>query len=177
MARYDRSKDPDPQVQQVIDVLAEYEQEHANALIEARRGNYDFIYIRIIDPDFRGMKRRKLREDKVWPLLHNLPGEIVSDIISLVVVTPEEAPHNGSSIEFDNPLPPLPIPNLCEETQNTNGHQHNYAVESSEMLNVPLSSEEALAVKEAAQLQGLSDEDLIRSWVLEKLELSSGLRT
>ncbi len=175
MARYDRSKDPDPQVQQVLDVLAEYEQEHANALIEARRGNYDFIYIRIIDPDFQGIERRKLRKAKVWPLLHKLPSEIVSNIISLVVVTPEEAPHNGSSIEFDNPLPPLPIPNLWEETQSTNGHQHSYAVESNGMLNIPLSSEEALAVKEAAQLQGLSDEDLIRSWVLEKLELSSAI--
>jgi len=175
MARYDRSKKPDPLVQQVLDVLAEYERNHAHALIEARRGNYDFIYIRIIDPDFQGIERRKSRKDKVWPLLYKLPGEIISDIGSLVLVTPEEAPHNGSSIDFDHPLPPLPIPDFSapretsflQQTTSTNGNQQ----EAAETILIPLQPEEAEAVKQMADSEGVEHSDLIRGWVREKLQL------
>jgi hypothetical protein len=57
MARIDRSKKPDSQVQQVLDVLAGYEALHPEAQIEARRTGYDFIHIRIIDDHLKTMNR------------------------------------------------------------------------------------------------------------------------
>lgn len=175
MARYDRSKKPDAQVQQVLDVLAEYESEHPNALIEARRGTYNFIDIRIIDPDFHGIERRMLRTDQIWPLLHKLPSEIISSIMSLVVVTPEEAPHSGSSIEFDHPLPEYPIPDFSKDGVEAweNGYGMNGASANGEAILVPLETQEVDAVKELAQSQGVSDGDLVRGWVLEKLQLAT----
>ena len=176
MARYDRSKKPDPLVQQVLDVLGQYERNHPEALIEARRGNYDFIYIRIIDPDFEGIARKKSRKNRIWPLLYQLPDEIVSNIGSLVLVTPEEAPHNGSSINFDHPLTPLPIPDFSapretsflQQTISTNGHQQ----EAAETILVPLQPAEAEAVKQMADSEGVEHSDLIRGWVQEKLQLA-----
>lgn len=173
MARYDRSKKPDPQVQRVLDVLAEYEQKHPDALIEARRGNYDFIYMRIIDPDFHSINRAK-REDKIWALFEPLSDEIIRNIISVTLVTPEEAPHYGPSIEFDHPLPEYPIPDFSDEglDQWENGHAMNGASPNGQTVLVPLDPQEVDAVKELASVQGLSDGDLLRSWVLEKLELA-----
>ena len=174
MARYNRSKKPDPQIQQVLDVLVEYKQNHANAIIEARRGDYDFIYVRIIDPDFEGIYRGD-REKQIWKLLSKLPDEVGGEIMSLPLVTPEEAPHYGPSIEFDDPSPPLPMPDFSENglAQWENGHAVNGASANSEAVLVALEAQEVDAVKELASAQGLSDGDLIRGWVLEKLEVAN----
>ena len=109
MARYNSSKKQDSQVQQVLNVLATYKAVHPNALIEAYRDKYDFISVRVIDPAFEGVYDLE-RETEINPLLERLPDEIYCDIMGLTLVTPEEAPHNGSSIEFDHPLPPCPSP-------------------------------------------------------------------
>ena len=176
MARYNRSKKPDPRVEQVLDVLAGYEQKHANAIIEARRGNYDFIYIRIIDPDFEGIYDEDRRKE-VLSYLEELPEEIIREIMSLPLVTPEEAPHYGPSIEFDDPSPPLPMPDFSENglAQWENGHAVNGASANSEAVLVALEAQEVDAVKELASAQGLSDGDLIRGWVLEKLEVANAV--
>ena len=163
MARYDRSPNPDPQVQQVLDVLAEYERVHPAALIEARRTGYDFIHIRIIDPDFRGVDDID-RESEIWPLLKLLPSEVFRDIMMLVLVTPEEAPYSGSSIEFDHPLPAMLVPNLFEMSESTNG---------ASTLLLPLEPQEIEAVKQIADSKGLEHSDLIRGWVREKLQLAA----
>lgn len=168
MTRYDRSKKQDPQVQQVLDMLAAYKAVHPNALIEARRDEYDFIAVRVIDAAFQGVYDTD-REKDINPLLEKLPEEIFSDIMSLVLVTPEEAPHNGSSIEFDNPLPPLPIPDFLEEGNTSNGHQNGSQAAWDDCLTVPLQVEEAEAVRQLAQSQGLSEKALIQTWVREKL--------
>lgn len=173
MTRIDRSKTPDSQVQQVLDILAKYEQIHPDALIEARRTGYDFIHIRIMDPDFQPLDRIE-REEKVWPILDQLSDEILSDIMGLTLVTPEEAPYSGSSIEFDHPLPTLPVPNLWEidETEvekYTNGAQKADSTSLNGTIMVPLSLSEVSTLQKTAHLQGLSDGDLVREWVLEKL--------
>ncbi len=174
MARYNRSKKPDPQIQQVLDVFVEYEQKHPNALIEARRGDYEFIYLRIIDPDFEGISRGD-RQEQIWKLLSNLPDEVGREIMSLPLVTPEEAPHYGPSIEFDDPSPPLPMPDFSAEglSQWQNGHATNGAQPNGEAVLVALDPQEVDAVKELASAQGLSDGDLIRGWVLEKLQVDT----
>jgi len=57
MARRDRSTQSDVQVQQILDILTEYERAHPQAQIEGRRQNPVSIRLRIIDSDFQGMDR------------------------------------------------------------------------------------------------------------------------
>ena len=104
MARIDRSAKPDIQVQQILDVLTEYERSHQQAQIEGRRHNPVSIRLRIIDPDFQGMDRIE-REPEIWKLLSKLPEEVFVNITMLLLLTPEEAEHSLASQEFDHPIP------------------------------------------------------------------------
>ena len=104
MARRDRSTTPDVQVQQILDVLTEYERVHPRAQIEGRRHNPVSIRLRIIDPDFQGMGRVE-REPEIWQLLRKLPEEVFLNITMLLLLTPEEAEHSLASQEFDHPIP------------------------------------------------------------------------
>jgi hypothetical protein len=104
MARRDRSTQPDMQVQQVLDILTEYERTHPQAQIEGRRQNSVSIRLRIIDPDFQGMDRIE-REPEIWQLLRKLPEEVFVNITMLLLLTPEEAEHSLASQEFDHPIP------------------------------------------------------------------------
>ena len=104
MARRDRSMQPDPQVQQILDVLAEYERAHPRAQIEGRRHSPVSIRLRIIDPDFQG-KDRLEREPELWTLLQRLPEEVFVNITMLLLLTPEEAEKSFASQEFEHPVP------------------------------------------------------------------------
>jgi stress-induced morphogen len=104
MARIDRRAKPDVQVQQILDVLTEYERSHQQAHIEGRRHNPVSIRLRIIDPDFQGMDRIA-REPEIWKLLSKLPEEVFVNITMLLLLTPEEAEHSLASQEFDHPIP------------------------------------------------------------------------
>jgi stress-induced morphogen len=104
MARRDRSTQPDMQVQQVLDILTEYERTHPQAQIEGRRQNSVSIRLRIIDPDFQGVDRIE-REHEIWQLLRKLPEEVFVNITMLLLLTPEEAEHSLASQEFDHPIP------------------------------------------------------------------------
>ena len=103
MARIDRSAKPDIQVQQILDVLTEYERSHQQVQIEGRRHNPVSIRLRIIDPDFQGMDRIE-REPEIWKLLSKLPEEVFVNI-TMLLLTPEEAEHSLASQEFDHPIP------------------------------------------------------------------------
>ena len=104
MAQRDRSTQPDVQVQQILDVLTEYERVHPLAQIEGRRQNPVSIRLRIIDPDFQGMDRIT-REPEIWKLLRKLPEEVFVNITMLLLLTPGEAEHSLASQEFDHPIP------------------------------------------------------------------------
>lgn len=95
--------DEDVQVQEIYDVLAPYQAAHTNAQIDVRRRHEVSIHIRVIDPDFRGMRRVE-REDLFWPLLHQLPYETFADITILLLLTPEEATRSMANMEFENPV-------------------------------------------------------------------------
>jgi stress-induced morphogen len=103
MARRDRSAQPDVQVQQILDVLTEYERSHQQAQIEGRRHNPVSIRLRIIDPAFQGMDRIA-REPAIWKLLSKLPEEVFVNI-TMLLLTPEGAEHSLASQEFDHPIP------------------------------------------------------------------------
>lgn len=169
MARIDRSDQPNEKVEQILDILTEYERAHPNALIEARQTFYSTIHIRIIDPDFAGVDDLD-RDAKIWPLLKPLPEDVFCKITMLILVTPTEAHHSGSSIEFDHPLPPLEQTSFWDSIGLKNG-----AFSEENALFVPLELEEAQSVKQIATSQGLSDGDLVREWILEKIQLAQNL--
>lgn len=104
MVRIDRSVQPDGEVQQILDLLAQYEQKHPGAQIEGRRHNPVSIRLRIIDPDFQGMDRLT-REPEIWQLLSKLPEEVFVNITMVMLLTPEEAEHSFASQEFEHPIP------------------------------------------------------------------------
>ena len=104
MARVDRSIHPDVQVQQILDILTEYERAHPQAQIEGRRHSPVSIRLRIIDPDFRGRDRIE-REPEIWTLLQRLPEEVFVNITMLLLLTPEEAEKSYASQEFEHPIP------------------------------------------------------------------------
>ena len=93
----------DPQVQDIYAVLAPYQAAHVNAQIDVRRRHEVSIHIRVIDPDFRGM-RRVAREDLFWPLLHQLPYETLADVTILLLLTPEETATSLANMEFEHPV-------------------------------------------------------------------------
>ena len=88
----------------ILDVLSPYQAAHPSAQIDVRRRHGVFTGIRVIDPDFSGITWVD-REEKIWPLLQQLPGEIFGDISMALLLTPEEAPTFGANIEFEHPLP------------------------------------------------------------------------
>jgi len=104
MSQRDRSSQPDPQVQQILDILAEYECAHPKAHIEGRRHNPVSIRLRIIDPDFYG-KDRLEREPEIWRLLQRLPDDVFVNITMLLLLTPEEAEQSFANQEFEHPVP------------------------------------------------------------------------
>jgi stress-induced morphogen len=104
MSRSNRDHHSDASVQQVLDVLAAYDDPHPHARIEAYRQNSASIRIRILDPDFQGIDRIQ-REDTIWELLGRLPEGLQSQITQIVLLTPDEASFSFASFEFENPLP------------------------------------------------------------------------
>jgi hypothetical protein len=104
MARRDRSIQPDAQVQQILDILAEYERAHPQAQIEGHRHSSVSVRLRIIDPDFHGRDRLE-RESAIWMLLQRLPEEVFVNITMLLLLTPEEAEKSFASQEFEHPIP------------------------------------------------------------------------
>lgn len=95
--------DEDVQVQEIYNVLAPYQAAHADAQIDVRRRHEVAIHIRVIDPNFRGMRWGE-REDHFWPLLHQLPYETFVDITILLLLTPEEATRSMANFEFEHPV-------------------------------------------------------------------------
>jgi len=97
-------QEDDVQVQEIYAALAPYQAAHPSAQIDVRRRHEVSIHIRVIDPDFRQM-RRVAREDQFWPLLRQLPYETFANITILLLLTPEEAPRSMANLVFDNPVP------------------------------------------------------------------------
>lgn len=94
----------DTQRNAILEVLSPYQTAHPTAEIDIRSRHGVFIGIRIIDPDFHGIFWAD-RDEKVWPMLQQLPSEIFDDISMVLLLTPEEAPTFGANLEFENPLP------------------------------------------------------------------------
>ncbi len=94
----------DTQIQQILDVLAEYKISHPYAQIHVQRQNNVSLRIRIINPDFEGLNRVD-REPPVWNLLRRLPEDTFLNITMLLLLSPKESERSLANIEFDNPIP------------------------------------------------------------------------
>ena len=105
MTKIEKIEKPDAEVQQILDVLAEYQRTHKDAQIDVRRRHKFSIHIRIIDPDFSGLNRVE-REPEVWKVLEKLPDEVFCDVTMLLLLPPEEVPNSLANFEFENPIPP-----------------------------------------------------------------------
>jgi hypothetical protein len=104
MTQSSRELRPDSGVEQVLDVLAQYAEQHPNARIDAYRQNSASIRLRIIDPEFETIDRVR-REELIWDILGGLPEGIQSQITLVLLLSPKEASLSLANFEFENPLP------------------------------------------------------------------------
>lgn len=99
-----RTKRPDPLLKQIVGALKQYDAAHPKAQIELYRPSSASVRIRVINPEFKGQSRTE-REEELWQLFGQLPEEVTSEIIGLILLTPEEKKKSLASFDFDNPIP------------------------------------------------------------------------
>jgi len=94
----------DSDLDAVMKVLAKYESQHPRAEIELFRQSSFSIRIRVVDPDFANFSRTD-RHDAIWKLLEELPEEVLSNLSTILLLTPEEKKKSFANVEFDDPIP------------------------------------------------------------------------
>jgi hypothetical protein len=100
-----RKAKADVHVRKIREILeTQYARDHSQAEIEVKRYNSVSVWVRIIDPDFRGTSKAD-RDDAVWKVLEMLPEETSSEVTLLFLFTPEEANGSIMNAEFERPTP------------------------------------------------------------------------
>ncbi len=94
----------DQVIDQIIDVLREYETDHRRAQIDLYRQNPVSVRVRVIDPDFAGQGKPQ-RNQQAWHYLGKLPEEVQSDISTILLLTPDELKMSFANFEFEDPTP------------------------------------------------------------------------
>lgn len=94
----------DSVLNQVIEVLQEYQTEHPQAKIDLYRQNSVSIRIRIIDASFAGLTKSE-RSQHIWKYLDKLSEEAQGDLSTILLLTPGETNKSFANLEFDDPLP------------------------------------------------------------------------
>ena len=94
----------DSQLDEFVSALEKFQADHPNAEISLyRHGRYS-VRVRIVDPGFAGESKTQ-RHRVAWPYLLGLPEETLSDLSSLLLLTPDEKGTSFANFEFDDPLP------------------------------------------------------------------------
>jgi len=93
----------DESLDAVIESLTRYEAAHTSARIDIFRQSFASIRVRIVDPDFARVSRTE-RHDRIWAFLEELSEEILSQISTVLLLTPEEHKKSFASVEFDEPV-------------------------------------------------------------------------
>ncbi|HBI42773.1 MAG TPA: hypothetical protein DDY78_07935 [Planctomycetales bacterium] len=101
-----RTDRPDEVLKQIVQALKKYNVAHPRAKIEVYRQNSVSVRVRVIASEFKGTGRAE-REDNMWPILEELPEEVMAEISLLLMFTPDEAKKSFANMEFDNPVPSL----------------------------------------------------------------------
>jgi hypothetical protein len=97
----------DPVLELFIDRLTPYLRAHPDAVGEIYRdAEYHAVRVRVIDPRFRSMSGAE-RHAAVWSLFKSMDVEPLNDLFSVVTVTPEEVRKLGSSLKFNDLMPPV----------------------------------------------------------------------
>jgi hypothetical protein len=94
----------DDVLERIIDVLGSYAVDHPAAEIDLYRQNSVSVRVRIIDPAFAGLGK-SARNDHVWEYLDKLPEEVLGDISTLVLLTPDERTKSFANFEYEDPVP------------------------------------------------------------------------
>ena len=94
----------DAAIKKVIGQLDRYEADHPQAEIEVYRKNAASIRVRVVDPAFQPLSRSE-RSRMVWPLLRELPEDVLSEVSMVLLLSPEEKASSLVSLEFDDPSP------------------------------------------------------------------------
>lgn len=89
---------------QIIEALRSYQNDHPHARIELYRYNKFSVRIRITDAGFAGQTRSE-RSKAVWKYLEPLDDEAQADITSLILLAPGESGISLTNLEFDDPTP------------------------------------------------------------------------
>jgi hypothetical protein len=101
-----RTEHPDEVLKQIVQALKKYNAAHPRAKIEVYRTNNVPVRVRVIASEFKGIGRAE-REDDMWPILEELPEEVMQEISLLLMFTPDEAKKSFANMEFDNPVPSI----------------------------------------------------------------------
>jgi len=97
----------DPIIEQIMNVLRNYETSHPHAQIAVYRQNKFSVRVRVIDSNFAGQSK-VARSEMVWnTCLNALDDETASDIGTLILITPEEISKSFANLEFEHPVPSL----------------------------------------------------------------------
>ena len=86
----------------LVKQLEKYVAAHPGAEVDLYRQNSASVRVRVVDPAFRG-KSRSERHKVVWPILRELPEEVLGELSMLVLLPPEEKDTSLVSLEFDDP--------------------------------------------------------------------------
>jgi stress-induced morphogen len=97
----------DQDLDAVMKVLSKYESKHSSADIEAYRQGPVSIRVRVVDPDFDKISRTD-RHEAVWQVLDELSEDVLSQISTLLLLTPDERKKSFADVEFDDPVPSSP---------------------------------------------------------------------
>jgi hypothetical protein len=94
----------DPGLDQFIAALEKFQADHPDADISVYRYGKYLVRVRIVDPGFAGQSRSQ-RHRLAWPYFESLPEETLSDLSSLLLLTPDEVSKSFANSEFDDPIP------------------------------------------------------------------------
>lgn len=94
----------DDELRAIVAVLQKYLDRHPGSVVETYRHGRYLVRIRIINPGFKGTTKSE-RHRSVWSYLEELPEEVLSDVSTLILVTPDELAKSFASMEFDDPIP------------------------------------------------------------------------
>ncbi len=95
---------PDATTEALAKQLERYLADHPTAVVELYRQNSASVRVRVVDPEFQG-KSRTERHKTVWPILNELPEDVLEELSMLVLIPPEERATSLVSREFDYPSP------------------------------------------------------------------------
>ena len=96
----------DDKLHAVVAELERFQADHPASAIDAYRYGRYTVRVRIVSPAFQGMTRGD-RVQLVWPYFDPLDEETLSDVSTLLLLTPDEKATSIASLEFDNPQPPV----------------------------------------------------------------------